>query len=99
MFVDQINIYQTNQMIFRVALFISLIAIFYYYCQDGGTSNQHRESNDINMIEVPVETNPAMQYESIPEAALNFDSIYYFSAKHTESDLSSMFLSSPPRKY
>ena len=87
-------------MIFRVALFISLLALFYYYCKESGTSNQHRESNDINMIEVPVEANPTIQYESIPEAASYTDSsFYYFATQHTESDLSSIFLSSAPRKY
>ena len=64
-------------MIIRVALFISLVALFYSYCNEDGLSNQQREPDDINMIEVPVELNPTYNYESIPEAALQPDSSRY----------------------
>ena len=64
-------------MIIRVALFISLIALFYNYCNEDGLTNQQREPDDINMIEVPVELSPTYNYESIPEAAIQTDSSQY----------------------
>ena len=87
-------------MIFRIAFFISLVALFYYYCQDGGAENQRRESNDINMIEVPVESSPVMQNESGPEALINSDSsIYFFSTRPPASELSTVFSISVPHNF
>lgn len=45
-------------MIIRVALFLALVAVFYYYCKEDSNSNQFRGPNDINMIEVPSELSP-----------------------------------------
>lgn len=64
-------------MIIRLALFISLIAIFYYYCKDGSSLNQFREPNDINKIEVPVEISPRFYYEPLQEEAIQIDSSHF----------------------
>lgn len=64
-------------MIIRLALFISLIAIFYYYCKDGSSLNQFREPNDINKIEVPVEISPRFYYEPLQETTIQVDSSYF----------------------
>jgi hypothetical protein len=45
-------------MIIRVALFLTLVSMFYFYCTDDSDSNQFRGPNDINMIEVPSELSP-----------------------------------------
>ena len=86
-------------MIFRVAFFISLIALFYYYCKEDSSANHYRESNDINMIEVPLELGPTFKYESIPKASNEFDSSLYISSHHTNFDLASGLLSSVSQNY
>jgi hypothetical protein len=45
-------------MILRLALFLTLVGLFYYYCADEDSSNDFRSPNDINMIEVPDEFSP-----------------------------------------
>ncbi|MCK5368927.1 MAG: hypothetical protein KAQ62_10255 [Cyclobacteriaceae bacterium] len=87
-------------MIFRVTLFISLLSLFYYYCKEDGSTNQYREPNDINMIEVPLELGPTFKYESIPAASIEFDSTdYLISSHYTDSELASGLLSSVSQNY
>lgn len=65
-------------MIIRIAFFISLLALFYYYCKDGDNSiNPYRETNDVNMIQVPDRINPAYNYDLIPEANWKTDTSNY----------------------
>lgn len=45
-------------MIIRIALFITLLAIFYFYCTEDNPTNQLRGPNDINRIEIPAELFP-----------------------------------------
>lgn len=78
MFIELNRFYQIKQMILRLTLFISLLALFYFYCDEDGSINNYRETNDINMIETPVEQTATLKYESIPEATLKIDSSYYF---------------------
>jgi len=67
-------------MIIRVALFISLLALFYNYCNEGNSSSKLRQPNDINMMEVPLELSPIYNYDSSPETSISIDSsIYYMS--------------------
>jgi hypothetical protein len=86
-------------MIFRIALFISLIALFYHYCKEDSSANRYREPNDINMIEVPLELGPTFKYESIPEASVEFDSSIFVSSHHTNFYLTSGLLSSVSQNY
>ena len=46
-------------MIIRFSIFISLLALFYYYCKDD-SSNHLRQPNDLNLIEVPSEFSPEL---------------------------------------
>lgn len=77
MFIELHKFYQIKQMILRLTIFISLLTLFYFYCNEDGTINNYRETNDINMIEMPVEQSPTLKYESIPQATLITDSSYY----------------------
>ena len=87
-------------MMIRVALFISLVALFYYYCKEDNSANYYRAPNEINMIEVPVEIRPSLQYELIPEATLKSDSsAYSLIVQPTYFESSSRLLSSVPRNY
>lgn len=58
-------------MILRIAIFISLIATFYYYCNDDSQASQMRGPNDLNKIEVPEEISPTFQ--SFPTANVNVE--------------------------
>lgn len=59
-------------MITRLALFISLLALFYYYCKDDSGEIQ-RQNNDINLIEPPTEMYPGIDREFSPETIINSD--------------------------
>ena len=64
-------------MIIRVALFLTLLAVFYHYCNEDNSSNQFRGPNDINMIEVPKEISPIFM-ENASNLVHNYrDSMYY----------------------
>ena len=70
-------------MIIRVALFLTLVAVFYHYCREDNTSNQFRGPNDINMIEVPQEISPVFM-ENANTVAYDFaDSIYFLSSEYS----------------
>lgn len=87
-------------MIFRFALFISLLSLFYYYCEEDSSTNYFREPNDINMIDVPVEISPTLKYESIPETSIEYDSsVYSTPALPTNNKLTPRFLSSVPQNF
>ena len=83
-------------MLFRIALFISLVALFYYYCNNDGSSVNYRVPNDINMIEVPKEFYPTSIIKSTPEASIKIDSV---STHRGYPILESKYLSSIPQKY
>jgi hypothetical protein len=65
-------------MIVRIALFITLLATFYYYCREDSNSNQFRGPNDINMIEVPKELSPVYFDPSVTAQNFSGDSSYLF---------------------
>ena len=69
-------------MITRFSLFIILLSLFYYYCKkDSG--NQFRKSSDINLMEVPAEISPTLNYDDLEDNALISDStIQFISAKY-----------------
>jgi len=83
-------------MLIRFALFLSLLALFYYYCKDETTTNQLREPVDLNMIDVPGQRlSPSFEYELVPEADWNSDSTSYFvSTRGTDSEITRRSLSS-----
>jgi hypothetical protein len=60
----------------RITLFISLLTLFYIYCRQDASVNNYRETNDINMIEMPAEISPTLQYEFIPQAKSQIDTLY-----------------------
>lgn len=75
-------------MIIRVAIFISLVALFYNYCNDENSYRNMRDANDINMMEVPSELSPIYNYNSSPTAyTLKDSSIYFISTSKIQSDL------------
>ena len=79
-------------MIIRVALFISLVALFYNYCDDGNSINKSRQPNDLNMIDVPAELIPQHNFDSSLEASLLRDSsVSYISAHALSNDFSFPF--------
>lgn len=81
----------------RVALFISLVALFYYYCKEDNSASYNRAPNHINMIDVPEEISPSSLYEYIPEASLKSDSsVYFILAPPTYFERSSKLSSSIP---
>ncbi len=84
----------------RLTLFISLVALFYMYCNEEEPSNIYIETNDINMIEMPVDQSPTLKYESIPQATVIIDSSYYFlSSPFSEFNLPSKISMLIPRHF
>ena len=71
-------------MIIRVALFISLLALFYNYCNEGNSSSKLREPNDINRMELPSELSPIYNYDSSPETFISMDSSIYYSSNNAK---------------
>ena len=87
-------------MMIRVALFISLVALFYYYCKEDDSANYYRTPNEINMNEVPVEISPSLKYELMPQSTLNTDSsVYTISTRSAHFDSASGLLSSISQNY
>ena len=87
-------------MINRVALFISLVALFYYYCKEDNSANYYHAPNEINMNEVPVEISPSLKYKLMPQSTLNPDSsVYAVSARSAHFDSASGLLSSISQNY
>ncbi len=72
-------------MITRVALFITLLAVFYFYCKEDTKSNQFRGPNDINMIEIPQEISPSFMENSNASFSDLNDSIYFLSSDYTST--------------
>lgn len=75
-------------MIIRVALFLTLVAVFYHYCKEDNNSNQFRGPNDINMIEVPGEISPVFMENSNAVTYDFADSIYFLSSEHSLNNAS-----------
>lgn len=65
-------------MITRFALFISLLALFYYYCKNDSTGLQPQNDN-INLIESPSELTPGINNEISPETIINSDTSHFIS--------------------
>lgn len=87
-------------MILRLTLFISLLTLFYFYCNQNESVNNYRETNDINMIDTPPEISPTLNYEAIPQASLIIDSTYYsVFLPNTDFQLSSKISGFFPRNY
>jgi len=87
-------------MINRFSIFVSLLALFYYYCKDD-SSNQFRQPNDINLIEIPDEISPAYYYDEYAENSVEIDSslTQFSTAQKSQSENSSMLISSISQKY
>ena len=87
-------------MIIRVSLFISLVALFYYYCKEDNSAYYYHAPNEINMNEVPVEISPSLKYKLMPQSTLKPDSsVYAISARSTHFDSASGLLSSISQNY
>ena len=52
-------------MIIRFSIFLTLLALFYYYCKDDSANNL-REPNDIKLIEVPEQISPVDHSKGLP---------------------------------
>lgn len=85
-------------MIIRVALFLTLVAVFYHYCREENSSNQFRGPNDINMIEVPQELSPVFMENSNTIAYDFADSIYFLSSEYSSTDKVSIRINDIPLK-
>lgn len=83
-------------MLIRIALFITLLALFYYYCQDDSSTIQSPVLEDVNMNDIPKnEIYPMLEYELIPESITHMDSTRYFvSTRGTDSEVTDQLLSS-----
>lgn len=61
-------------MIIRISIFLTLLATFYFYCQEDNDSQQYRSPNDINMLEVPRNISPVFiedeptAYQILPDS-------------------------------
>lgn len=76
-------------MIIRATLFLTLLALFYYYCNDDNKSNQFRGPNDINMIEVPQDIAPSFMENTNTARYLN-DSLYFLTSENIPFSSSSL---------
>jgi len=86
-------------MITRIALFISLLALFYYYCKNDAET-QIRQPNDLNQIEVPSEISPLFDFENLPEGSLSTDSSHHLiSSQQLFKESSEIVLSSTAQNY
>lgn len=65
-------------MIIRIALFLTLLAIFYFYCREDNTTHQFRGPNDVNMIDVPAEIFPDNRNHTDPTTNIRGDSSLYW---------------------
>ena len=82
-------------MLLRIALFISLLALFYYYCQDGSSTSQRPVLEDVNMNNIQKnEVYPMFEYELIPETNSHADSTRYFvSTRGTDPEVTDQLFS------
>ena len=86
-------------MIIRFAFFISLVALFFYYCKDD-SGDQFRQPNDINLLEVPNEIYPTFQYDTEPEKTMLLDSsIHFISVNQPYPASSDLLFSAFPQNY
>lgn len=86
-------------MITRIALFISLLALFYYYCKNDAET-QIRQPYDLNQIEVPAEISPLFDFDNSPERSLNTDtSNHLISSQELFKESSEIVLSSTLQNY
>jgi hypothetical protein len=60
-------------MILRITLFISLLTIFYFYCQNDNQPVQSGSEGGF-LPEAPIENSPANQYDLIPGKTTTSDS-------------------------
>ena len=60
-----------------VALFLSLVSLFYYYCKTDTTPAESLQS-DQQYIEVPSEMSPIFNYEEMPGNTTREDSMANF---------------------
>jgi hypothetical protein len=72
-------------MIIRVGLFITLLAVFYFYCTEDTNSSQFNAPNDINMIETPIEISPSLMEKSNTHFTNQNDSIYFLSSGYSST--------------
>jgi len=70
-------------MIIRVALFLTLLAVFYHYCNEDNASNKFRGPNDINMIEVPNDISPSFIEKSDAVTQRLIDSTFFLSSDYS----------------
>ena len=86
-------------MILRVSLFISALALFYYYCKNDPEA-QNQIQKDTNLIESPKEASPTNQYEFLPEESMKLDSSSNFiSVSGHTFDSTPVYLSSSSQNY
>jgi len=67
-------------MITRVALFISLLALFYNYCKDGESGTNYPQQNEINLQKLPAEYEQTQDYDSVSAAWFIGDSSEIFTS-------------------
>ena len=70
-------------MILRITLFISLLTIFYFYCQND--SQTGRSGNDGSFyLDAPIENSPTNRYDLMPGNTFTGDSsVNYVSARQS----------------
>lgn len=62
-------------MLLRIALFISLLALFYNFCKKENSTNNFREENELNFIEIREDFSPQINFNSTVEGGKELDSI------------------------
>jgi hypothetical protein len=83
-------------MIIRIALFITLLAIFYFYCREDNTAHQLRGPNDINLIDVPAELFPDfMSHPHVTTTVRNDSPLYRLTAVQPLVDDNSISINHP----
>jgi len=69
-------------MIIRATLFLTLLALFYYYCNEDNKSSQFRGPNDINKIEVPQDFAPSFMQNNTTANNHEEDSVYFLTSEN-----------------
>lgn len=83
-------------MIIRIALFITLLALFYFYCREDNTAHQLRGPNDINLIDVPAELFPDfMSQPDVTKSVRNDSTLYRLTALQPWIDDKSISIDHP----
>jgi hypothetical protein len=78
-------------MFLRISLFISLVTIFYFYCQNDEQSKP-ASGGELFQQNVPSQNSPAKNYELMPRNTITSDSsINYISARQTSLFSSDQF--------